>query len=483
MVTRIRTSDVTTRRHQKPGGRRTRKRGRPRPKSPPASGGLDRRRGEASRLLWRAGFGPRPGDVERLARMTREAAVYSLTRPRGAARLVGPEPRITDGSALAPFDRDGHDHLWWFDRMVRSTQPLVERLTLIFHDWFATSNDKVDNQRQMINQNQLLRRHALGSFGVLFKEITIDPAMLIWLDGTSNAVGNANENYAREMMELFSLGADRGAYTERDIREQARALTGWVNDNADQLGNYNFRYDPSLHDSSPKRIFGRTGNFGWEAAVGLCLLHPLHPSFFVTKLWSYFMPSAPDATTIGRLARLYAASGYSIRPVVEAILLDDRLYSGPAMVKPPVVYAAGLLRALGRPVDTENWLDSATQTGQRLFRPPNVSGWPKDRWLDTSTFKGRWDAVALALTPSAANPDRPPRYRTRGETHAEAVAAALAALGNPPLSSATASHLSWVARQLVGGGSGKTGPPARLRAMRRNALRQLILSSPDYNTC
>jgi uncharacterized protein (DUF1800 family) len=415
--------------------------------------------------------------------MTREAAVYSLTRPGGPARLIGPEPHISDGSALAPYDRYGHDHLWWFDRMVRSTQPLVERLTLSFHDWFATSNDKVDNQSQMISQNQLLRRRALDSFGVMFKEITVDPAMLIWLDGASNGVENPNENYAREMMELFSLGAGRGAYTERDIREQARALTGWTNDYADQRGNYNFRFDPSNHDSKPKRILGRTGNFGWQAAVDLCLQHPLHPSFFVTKLWSYFMPSAPDATTIARLARLYSSSGYSIRAVVEAILLDERLYSGPAMVKPPVVYSAGLLRAVGRGVDTESWLDTATQTGQRLFFPPNVSGWPKDRWLDTSTFKGRWDAAALALTPTAANPDRPPRYRTRGETPAAAVAAALAALGNPPLSSATASHLRWVAKQLVGGRSGKTGPPARLRAMRRNALRQLILSSPDYSTC
>jgi uncharacterized protein (DUF1800 family) len=366
---------------------------------------------------------------------------------------------------------------------VRSTQPLVERLTLTFHDWFATSNDKVDNQRQMIAQNELIRSHALGSFGALFKDITVDPAMLIWLDGTSNQMGSANENYAREMMELFSLGADRGAYTERDIREQARALTGWTNDYADQRGNYNFRYDRSLHDSGSKRIFGHTGDFGWEGAVALCLLHPLHPSFFVTKLWSYFMPTPPDSATVRRLSRLYTGSGYAIRPVVEAILLDDRFYSGPAMVKPPVVYAAGLLRALGRGVDTESWLDIAGSTGQRLFRPPNVSGWSKERWLDTSTFKGRWDAVALALTPTAVNPDRPPRYRTRSETNAQAVSAALAALGQPPLSSASASHLRWVAKRLGGAASARTGPPARLRAMRRNALRQLILTSPDYQTC
>jgi uncharacterized protein (DUF1800 family) len=428
--------------------------------------------------LWRAGFGPRPGDLDRLAPMTRRAAVYHLTRPTGAAALTGPQPRISDGSALAPFDLYGHDHLWWLDRMVRSSQPLVERLTLIFHDWFATSNDKVGSQRQMLDQNNLLRRSMLGSFEALFRAITVDPAMLIWLDGTSNQADDVNENYAREMMELFSLGAERGAYTEHDVREQARALTGWTNDYSDQAGAINFRYDGSLHDTGVKTIFGRSGAFTWADAVALCVNHPLHPSFFVTKLWSYFIPVPPDARTVAQLSSVYKRTNFSIRAVVESILLDERFYSGPAMIKPPTVLCAGMLRALGRGIDTEAWVDLGAQLGQQLFYPPNVSGWTKDRWLDTSTYKGRWDAVATALAPSALSPDQPGDARKAGATPAQALRSALRAVGDPPLSSETTAHLLGVARELQ-----SHRPARRVHTMRHNALRQLILSSPDYQTC
>ena len=122
----------------------------------------------------------------------------------------------------------GHDHLWWLDRMVRTTTPLVERMTLIWHSWFATSNQGVGQQQLMLNQNQLFRQNSLGSFSDLLVGVTEDPAMLVWLNGNQNVKGHPNENYGREMMELFTLGADRGAYTETDVREQARALTGWT---------------------------------------------------------------------------------------------------------------------------------------------------------------------------------------------------------------------------------------------------------------
>lgn len=359
---------------------------------------------------------------------------------------------------------------------------MVERLALIFHDWFATSNQKVVSQRQMIDQNKLIRSRVLGSFSGLFRDITVDPAMLIWLDGTSNAVGSPNENYGREMMELFSLGADRGAYSETDVREQARALTGWTSVNTDQGGSVNFRFDATLHDPDPKTIFGHTGNFAWEDAVALCVSHPLHASYFVTKLWSYFMPLPIDGPTRQRLAGLYSGSRNSIVAVAEAILLDDRLYSGPAMIKPPVVYCAGLLRALGAAVTTEAWVDLASATGQLLFYPPNVSGWPRDRWLDTSTFKGRWDAAALALTPTALDPARARSHKDVTETPAQALATALARLGNPPLTPGTAFYLGQAADRLSGApGHHRLSP--RIRAMRFNALRHLILTSPDYQTC
>ena len=169
--------------------------------------------------MWRAGFGPTPGQAEALAGQPLEAVVQSLTRPSGGATLHGPAPTDDEGNALAPADAWGHDHCWWLDRMVRSDQPLIERMTFIWHDWFANSNEKVNDQQRMLDQNELFRENALGNFHDLFTAVTTDPAMLVFLDGIYNDKWDPNENYAREMMELFSLGADRGAYTENDVRE------------------------------------------------------------------------------------------------------------------------------------------------------------------------------------------------------------------------------------------------------------------------
>src|SRR5581483_5411247 len=179
---------------------------------------------QAERLLWRAGFGPRPGEDEALAKKGLHGAVESLVRPNGPDRLVGKPPAV-DGHPIAPKDAFGHDHLWWLDRMVRTSQPLVERMTLVWHDWFATSNETVGSQRIMLQQNELFREIGLGSFEGLAMRVTINPAMLLYLNGLNSIKGAPNENYARELMELFTLGVDAG-YTERDVREQARALTG-----------------------------------------------------------------------------------------------------------------------------------------------------------------------------------------------------------------------------------------------------------------
>ena len=229
---------------------------------------------QAERLLWRAGFGPSPGHAQALAAMGLRAAVASLTRPVGQAQLVGAEPVDDDGNPLAPEDVYGHDHLWWLDRMVRTNQPLVERMTLIWHDWFATSLDGVSQQNLMLDQNELLRRYAFGSFDQLLRDVTQDPAMILWLNLAENTRWSPNENYAREVMELFTLGADRGAYTEDDVRELARALTGFRYDWSSQLGAHNFRMDPNRHDAGTKTVFGKAGSYDWAEAVGLCVRNP-----------------------------------------------------------------------------------------------------------------------------------------------------------------------------------------------------------------
>jgi len=436
---------------------------------------------QARRLLWRAGFGPAPGQAEALAGQPIEAVVQSLTRPSGPATLHGPAPTDDEGNALAPADSWGHDHCWWLDRMVRSDQQLIERMTFIWHDWFANSNEKVNDQQRMLDQNALLREKALGNFHDLFTAVTTDPAMLVFLDGIYNEKRDPNENYAREMMELFSLGADRGAYGEDDVREMARALSGWTADWTESAGLQNFRFLASRHDGGNKTVFGQTGKWGWEDAVRLCVTHPLHPSFFVGKLWGYFVPTPPSEATLASLQGLYLDSGYEIRPVVEAILQHPDLLEGPELVTPPVVYNAGLLRAIGRPIDTTAWSWLCAGAGQQLFYPPNVSGWDFTRWLDTSTAKARWELASYVTAKTYPNPwpgAGEAKY-SASEEPAEALAAALTYWGNPGLSGESQASIASFAQSCLQGLITAGWQKSPYKAMRQNALRMLIATSPD----
>src|SRR5262249_50193549 len=201
---------------------------------------------QAERLLWRAGFGPRPGEAQALARLGLEGAVHKLTHP-GRERFVGRPAHDEKGRPLAPYDAWGQDHLWWLDRMVRTSRPLGERMAVVWHDWFATSNTGVGSQRLMLNQNHLFRRQGLGSFHELLLDVTEDPAMLLWLNGSDNSKDSPNENYAREMMELFTLGAGRG-YGESDVPEQGRAPTGFRYSWSPRRWTGDLRCGPYSHD-------------------------------------------------------------------------------------------------------------------------------------------------------------------------------------------------------------------------------------------
>lgn len=432
---------------------------------------------QAQRLLWRAGFGPKPGEAEALAQQGVTAAVRSLTRPSGSANLVG-APVTIPNVPFAPHDAWGHDHLWWLDRMVRSDQPLVERMTLILHDWFATTNSDVGNADMMLAQNELLRSHALGSFADLVHDITIDPAMLLFLNGIQNRRNAINENYARELMELFALGADRGAYTETDVRELARALAGWTADWQDPVGFVNFRFLSTRADTGTKTLWAgmphaRSGAFNWSDACNLVLDNPYHRSFFVLKLWSYFVPSPPSAATQAALEELYVSSGRMIGPVVEAILLHPDLYDGAPLVKPPAVYNAGLLRATGQTIASEAWVWLGDMSGQQLFYPPNVAGWNDRAWLDTSRLYGRWylanEVLRTAERTSA-------HYSGSTETGAQALATAIAHVGGPFLTQETVAVLQAFADQPMPAGESQ----ASYRALRQNALRILVATAPDF---
>lgn len=432
---------------------------------------------QAERLLWRAGFGPRPGEAEALAKKGLDGAVRSLIDP-GSERLVGPNPHDDKGRPLAPRDAWGHDHCWWLDRMVRTSRPLVERMTLVWHDWFATSNAGVGNQALMLRQNDLFRYHALGEFNRLLLDVTKDPAMLVWLNGTDNRKGAPNENYAREMMELFTLGADRGAYTERDVREQARSLTGWQN-SWRRSGVYNFHFDAKQHDDGMKTVFRNSGRYDWRDACRLCVAHPAHPSFFVRKLWSYFVPTDPDPATLAGLEQLYV-HGYQVAAVVGAILRHPALFTGPRMIKPPVVHQAGMLRRIGAGITTTDWAWIGGLSGQQLFYPPNVAGWDDTRWLDTATYRGRWIGVQRLLRDHQLDPSKPPKSLPADANGL--LARALAFWRNPGLSNGTRYALEHFAHAALGDARGQDWKLKQYPVLIENALRHLIAVSPDVQT-
>ena len=431
----------------------------------------------ARRLLWRAGFGPRPGQAAELAALGLEGAVASLTRPKGAARLIGAAPHDAKGHALDPINVWGDDHCWWLDRMVRSNHQLRERMTLIWHSWFATS-EEASNARLMIRQNWMMRGHALGNFHRLLVDVTKDPAMLLWLNGSSNNKYDPNENYGREMLELFTLGADRG-YDQRDVHQNARALTGWTNKWSAARGPTDFHFDPKLHDDGVKKIFGQRGRFTWVDSCRLAVHHRTHPSFFVSKLWDYFVGEPLRAGDARALARTYVESGLEIRPIVEAILRHPLFYDGARLVIPPVVFCAGMLRASRQTIVTTDWSWVAQETGQVLFQPPNVSGWDYADWLDTARWAGRLDAVNTALTHRTIDTDS--KDYPKHETPSQAVRSALGYWGDPPLSAVTRGNLEAFSHRVQRGINAKW--EARpYREIRQNALRALIPMTPDWQT-
>jgi uncharacterized protein (DUF1800 family) len=393
--------------------------------------------------------------------------------------MRGPAPRDGDGLPIAPYDLWGHDTLWWLDRMVRSNQPLVERMALNWHDWFATGD--VGSQRHSIGQAQLFRRRALGPFDNLLYDVTHDRAMLVWLSGIDNNRWSPNENYARELMELFTLGASNESgypYSEDDVREQARALTGWRADWVDDVGLTNFRFDRNYHDGGSKTVFGRTGRWDWRDSCRLCLQHRAHAGYFVDKLWSYFVGVPAPAPTRAKLIGLYKRKRYAVRPLLAAILKHPLFYEGPAMVKPPIVFIAGMLRARGRGVDTDSWAWVSDLAGQRPFSPPNVAGWDEERWLDTSSYRGRWIAASYVTGEDELSDEGYPA----SETPAQAVDRALRYWGGPTIGTGTRAGLVEFGRA-VEDAIGAGWQESSYRALRQNALRQLLATSPDMQTC
>ena len=283
---------------------------------------------------------------------------------------------------------------WWLRRMTAVQQPIHEKLTLLWHNHFATSAEKVRVAAHMAAQNQKLRSLSLGDFHKLAYAMLTDAAMLRWLDAQTNTAKAPNENLAREFMELFTLGHGDG-YTEDDVREGARALTGWVIRPGGEP-----TMVPRRHDHTAKTIFGVTRNFDAEGFCGLVLAQPKSPQYVAGRLWQQLASDTPPSPqALGRLVTAYGP-GRNLGALTRAILTDDEFVgSRAAIVNTPVEWLVGVIRTLRVPVDTPARLkmaDTALKSlGQRPFYPPDVGGWPHGRvWMSTASADVRMRAAS-----------------------------------------------------------------------------------------
>ena len=390
----------------------------------------------ARHLLSRTGFGATDAEIAAFAPLERAAAVDRiLASARNEATLKPPafvdEPftPFYKLRALSTEERMAYQRklveqgfelrAWWLREMMVTPSPLTERMTLFWHNHFATSQQKVRSGALMYRQNVLLRRESLGSFATMLHEIGKDPAMLVWLDNAGNRKQAPNENFAREVMELFTLG--EGHYGERDVKEAARAFTGWSLDR--ETGTYMFR--PGFHDYGEKTVLGRTGQLDGDDVIDILLARPETARFISTKLWREFVSSEPDAAEVDRWAAVFRDSRYHVKPLLRTILLSDAFWAPDnraVLVKSPVELVAGTLRTFEiHPFDLRPAVFACAALGQNLFAPPNVKGWPGgDAWITSSTLLARKQWI-----------DRVFRASDPAMTRVADAAPAAAATGNP----------------------------------------------------
>lgn len=387
----------------------------------------------ARHLLSRTGFGPTPAEIAAFEPLEHDAAVDRLLRswrpeavtpPPGWIDMSPPEARqaqrafqerrrvqaAAGGNAPSPnadagtppprpgnlpakpltnanpLQEQGRQlRNWWVEEMLVTDQPLVERMALFWHNHFTSGLQKVRFAPAMYRQNVLFRRHALGSFATLLRAIARDPAMLLYLDGAQNRASQPNENFARELLELFTLG--EGHYSEADIKAAARAFTGWGLDRESGA----FRFYPGAHDRNPKTFLGRTGDLDGGDVLDALLARPRTAEFVVGKLWREFVALKPDDAEIKRLAGVLRGANYEMRPLLKAMFASP-VFRDPAnrggLIKSPVELVVGTVRVLGLPVPEKTRLVRAMQAmGQVPFEPPNVKGWPGgEAWITTNTL-------------------------------------------------------------------------------------------------
>jgi uncharacterized protein (DUF1800 family) len=308
-------------------------------------------------------------------------AIASVSGPSELDRLMAVvrSEMVTFGEELSQAQS------LWLYRAVATMHPFKEKLALFWHGHFATANYKVNNPRLMFEQYRTLREHALGRFEDLLLAVSRDPAMLIWLDNRNNRKGAPNENYARELLELFTMGP--GPYTEQDIREAARAFTGW------HLRGDRFQFNSGAHDAGEKTVLGTSGKLTGEDVIRIAASHPATARFLSRKLLRFFVTDSPPPAVVDGLARVYLENDTRIDAMMD-VLLRSRLFHGEsahrALVKSPVELVVGALRLLDANSNRHITFPSMAKMGQELFNPPSVKGWDGgNNWLNTVTMLER----------------------------------------------------------------------------------------------
>lgn len=397
---------------------------------------------EARHLLWRAGFGGTSEQVHLLASWGPTKAVdyivnYDAIKPdvsldqqfdADIMRPPTPEEKRRAADARRARDEEGLAQLqkerqarqaqdreqlqqmqrWWLRRMIETGRPLEEKLTLFWHGHFATSYRGIEDSFHLATQNQMLRKNALGNFRDLLRGIIRDPAMLAYLNNNENRKAHPNENLAREIMELFSLGL--GNYTEQDIKEGAKALTGFTFEDDD------FVYNKRQHDQDSKAIFGAQGNMDGDDFVDAILRKPECAAFVTRRLYHFFVADVPSEERGGeksllpqqrealrQLAGTLRSGNYEIKPMLKRLFLSEHFYQPQFMndqIKSPTQLVVGAMRSLNTPArDLGLLTDSLKRMGQELFLPPSVKGWDGGRaWMNTSTLFDRQNILAYLLS-------------------------------------------------------------------------------------
>jgi uncharacterized protein (DUF1800 family) len=388
-------------------------------------------RTKAAHLINRAGFGARPDEIERMTRLGPDAALDELmsydrvpesfpapdfTSLRSmwesvAAlyRTATPDRQRFEARVLAlRADNQKLQEIreWWLSRMIQTRRPLQEKMTLFWHGFLVSGRPDARLAENLYTQNELFRTRGMGSFKDLILAISRDPAMLEYLDNESNRKGRPNENYARELLELFTIGI--GNYTEQDVKEAARAFTGWTRRNG-----YEFFFNANQHDDGQKTFLGRTGNLDGTDIINIVFDQTATSRHLPRRLFEYFTYLRPEDDIIDGLASDFRNNNFAVAPVVRTILSSRAFYSGKAMrsqIKSPIQLVVGTARLLELDAGQMMLMTRAADLmGQALFFPPHVGGWPRgEGWITTATLLFRYNFSGMILTGGAPGLARRP---------------------------------------------------------------------------